>query len=75
MHAFMQHTNRDAKRFQLCNHTFGLFLRTDLWVYVIASYLNKVGVSFLWVVRGLGLHACSNDCSYFFFYKHLSDTQ
>ena len=51
------------------------FLHTDLWVYVIASYLNKVGVSFLWVVRGLGLHACSDDCSYYFSYKHLSDTQ
>lgn len=42
-------------------------LPTDLLVCVLASHLNKVGLSFLWVVYGLGLHACSEDFSYFFF--------
>jgi len=48
-------------------------LLTDLLVYVLASYLNKVGVSFLWVGYGFSLHAGSEGCSYF--YKHLSDIQ
>lgn len=43
------------------------------FLYVLASYLNKVGVSFLWVGYDLSLHAGSGDCPCF--YKHLSDKQ
>lgn len=49
------------------------FLPTDILVHVLASYLNKVGVSFLWVGYGLSLQAGSEDCSCF--YKHLLDIQ
>lgn len=50
-----------------------LALPTYILGYVLASYLNKVEVSFLWVGYGLTLHAGSEDCSYF--YKHILDIQ
>lgn len=84
MHAFMQQANRkvtipinsicnaNSKHFRLCNHIFWLFY-LNRFVYILASYLNKVGVSFLWVDYGLSLHAASKDCAYF--YKHISNIQ
>lgn len=54
------------------SHTLS-FLHTDLLVYVLASYLNKVGVSFHSAGYDLSLHAVSEDFSYF--YKCCSNIQ
>lgn len=51
------------------SHILGSML-TDSLVYALASYLNKVRVSFFPPVSyGLHMHAVSEDCSYF--YKYL----
>ena len=85
MHAFMQYTNRDATipiiRFAMLILSFYGYAVThfdsstprSFGLYVLASYLNKVRVSFLWAGYGLSLHAGSEDCSYF--YKDRSDIQ
>ncbi len=86
MHALMQYANRDAnisinnicnansKQFRLCNHTYWLSTHRSLGLFtVLASYLNKVGVSFLWAGYCPSLHAGSEDFPYF--YKHFSDIQ